>query len=110
MLKIANAAERREMLDTGNAVMRRLAATGRAPAVVPARDDADIARYGADFVRLVSALSRGSRSATRCAGARGRAAGEMDRARDGFDCPALHRSFHRDLAAAHAAVLPRVDG
>src|SRR5512139_485061 len=52
VLKVANATERREMLDAENAVMRQLAGTGLTPRLVSTLNREDIAQSGAHFVRL----------------------------------------------------------
>ena len=109
VLKIANAAERREMLEAENAVMRRLAATGLTPVVVPTTAGTEIGEHGGYFVRLITALPGRPLGATRRQDAGllrdvGRAVGLIDRALDGFDHPALHRAFHWDLATAPATV------
>jgi 4-aminobutyrate aminotransferase-like enzyme/Ser/Thr protein kinase RdoA (MazF antagonist) len=116
VLKVANATERREMLDAENAVMRRLAGTGLTPVLVPARDGADLVQHGAHFVRLVMLLpgrplgdtARHSDALLRDVG---RAVAVVNAALEGFDHPALHRAFHWDLASAPAVLaerLPRV--
>lgn len=113
VLKIANAAERREMLEAENAVMRRLAPTGLTPLVVPTTAGAEIGEHDGCFVRMITALPGRPLGATRRQDAGllrdvGRAVGLIDRALDGFDHPALHRAFHWDLATAPAAIAERL--
>jgi Ser/Thr protein kinase RdoA (MazF antagonist) len=110
VLKVANAAEDRAMLEAQNAAMAHVA--GRVafcPRVLPTitGDTIGIATRGSHLVRLVTYLP-GVPLAT--AGARtpalldnlGRAIGRLDAALVDFDHPAIHRDFHWDFAnAAH---------
>ena len=113
VLKVANATERREMLEAENAVMRRLAGTGLTPQIVVARDGGDIARHGEHFVRLITALDgqpmgdtpRQSDALLRDLG---RAVAVIDRGLEGFAHPALARAFHWDLASAPRAMTERL--
>jgi 4-aminobutyrate aminotransferase-like enzyme/Ser/Thr protein kinase RdoA (MazF antagonist)/murein DD-endopeptidase MepM/ murein hydrolase activator NlpD len=113
VLKVANASERREILEAENAVMQRLSQTALTPQLVRGRDGRDIAEHGAHFVRLITVLDgRPMGDAARHSEALlrdlGRAVATIDRALDGFDHPALHRAFHWDLATAPAAIAERL--
>jgi 4-aminobutyrate aminotransferase-like enzyme/Ser/Thr protein kinase RdoA (MazF antagonist) len=116
VLKIANAAETRGMLEAENAVMRHLAATGLAPALVTTVTGGDISQSGPHFVRLMSYLDGRPMADTphhseALLGDLGRAVGLMDRTLATFDHPALHRTFYWDLAGAATTIgdqLPRV--
>lgn len=113
VLKVANAAETRDLLEAENATMRLLAVTGLAPTVVATRDGHDLGRHGEHGVRLITWIDgRPLGSTVRQSDALltnlGRAVGLMDRALAGFDHPALHRRFHWDLATAPAIVAERL--
>jgi 4-aminobutyrate aminotransferase-like enzyme/Ser/Thr protein kinase RdoA (MazF antagonist) len=113
VLKVANAVERREMLDAENAVMRRLAGTGLTPRLVATRDGGHIAQHGAHFIRLVTRLpgrrlAETARQSDALLRDVGRAVAGLDRALDGFDHPALHRAFYWDLATASAVIAERL--
>src|ERR1700752_1904135 len=113
VLKVANATERREMLEAENAVMSRLASTRLTPVLIPARDGSAIAEHGAHFVRLITALDgRPLGGAPRHSDALlrdlGRAVATIDRTLQGFDHPALRRRFHWDLAIAPATIAERL--
>ncbi|HSL23457.1 MAG TPA: aminotransferase class III-fold pyridoxal phosphate-dependent enzyme [Vicinamibacterales bacterium] len=109
VLKLANAAEARGMLEAQNAAMAHLAGhTAICPRVIPSRDGRLIAEARADdgtahFARLVTWLPGVALGVTRWQplslfeelGAR---LGEIDRALQSFDHPALHRDFHWDAA------------
>ncbi|RPJ64873.1 MAG: alanine--glyoxylate aminotransferase, partial [Acidobacteria bacterium] len=125
VLKIANAMERREVLDLQNAAMEHLEAQApglATPRVVPARDGRAIAEAtGEDgrrhFVRLVTWVPGRVLAAVRphteaLLESLGRAAGEMDRAFASFEHPAMHRDFPWDLAGTlrMRAELEHVDG
>jgi 4-aminobutyrate aminotransferase-like enzyme/Ser/Thr protein kinase RdoA (MazF antagonist)/murein DD-endopeptidase MepM/ murein hydrolase activator NlpD len=109
VLKIANAAERRSMLDAENACMQHLASTGLTPTLVPARDGEAIALHGEHLVRLITwidgrPLGDAPRRSDALLTDLGRAVGLVDRALASFDHPAVHRDFHWDLAHAPAVV------
>ncbi len=109
VLKVANAAERWEMLDAENASMRHLAATRLSPLPVPTEDGADIGQYQGHFVRLVSwidgcALGDTPRHSKSLLADLGKSVAMLDRALASFDHAALHRAFHWDLASAPALV------
>lgn len=116
VLKVANAGEDRRMLEAENAVMRHLAGTRLAPAVVPTLTGDDFARIEGHDVRVITWLDGRPLGATvrhseSLLTDLGRAVGSIDRALASFDHPALHRDFHWDLAHAAAAVqeqLPRL--
>jgi 4-aminobutyrate aminotransferase-like enzyme/Ser/Thr protein kinase RdoA (MazF antagonist) len=109
VFKLANIAERREVLEAECAVMLHLEPTGLNPRVIPTVEGAAIGRYGPRFVRLISALpgtTLGTAPLHTDALRRdlGRALGRMGRALANFDHPALHRDFHWDLANAERIV------
>ncbi|MES3035458.1 MAG: aminotransferase class III-fold pyridoxal phosphate-dependent enzyme [Gemmatimonadota bacterium] len=105
ILKLANAAERLEVLEAENAALRHVAAHGVTPRLVPTLQGADITQHGAHFVRLITALpgtTLGSTPYHTPALRRdiGRALGLLDAQLASFDHPAFHRHFHWDLAHA----------
>jgi 4-aminobutyrate aminotransferase-like enzyme/Ser/Thr protein kinase RdoA (MazF antagonist) len=109
VLKIANAGEDRRMLEAENATMRHLAATRLVPAPVPTRSGDDIGRFEAHDVRLITwidgrLLGDTPRQTESLLGDLGRSVGLIDRALDAFDHPALHRTFHWDLADAPSVI------
>ncbi|MBX9602479.1 MAG: aminotransferase class III-fold pyridoxal phosphate-dependent enzyme [Bryobacteraceae bacterium] len=100
VLKIANAAEERAMIEAENAALHRLAATGLCPRVV-----GDLHQEHGHFIRLITLLPGRPLGTLKHPGARlledlGRALAKTDEALAGFDHPALHREFHWDLARA----------
>jgi Ser/Thr protein kinase RdoA (MazF antagonist) len=124
VLKVANAAEDRAMLEAQNAAMahvadppsrlRRFGGTGRGalcPRVLPtvAGKTIGLAPCGAHFVRLVTYLAGvplaevGDR-APALFESLGRAVGRLDAALADFDHPAIHRRFHWDLANAASII------
>ena len=109
ILKLANSAERREVLEAECGVMRHLEPTGLAPRLIRTLDGAEIAMHGPHFVRLISALP-GTTLGTAplhtdaLRRALGRALGRVDRSLATFDHPAFHRDFHWDLANADRVV------
>jgi 4-aminobutyrate aminotransferase-like enzyme/Ser/Thr protein kinase RdoA (MazF antagonist) len=109
ILKLANLAERREVLEAECAVMRHLAPTGLTPQVRRTTEGHEIAAHGPHAVRLISALpgSTLGRTALHTDALRrdlGRALGLVDRALASFDHAAFHRDFHWDLANAERVV------
>ena len=111
VLKIANGAEDRAMLEAQNAAMRHLATQGITvcPQVFPTVDGNLIGSVSTSesthFVRLVSYLegemmSRVGRHSAEFLHHLGQTVGEIDRAFVGYDHPALHYAFHWDLAQA----------
>jgi 4-aminobutyrate aminotransferase-like enzyme/Ser/Thr protein kinase RdoA (MazF antagonist)/murein DD-endopeptidase MepM/ murein hydrolase activator NlpD len=116
VLKIANPAEDRAMLEAENAAMRHLSSTGIVPAVVVTRTGDSIATHEQYFVRLITVLpGRPLASVGRHTDALltdlGRAVGRLDRALASFDHPGIHREFYWDLANAPSLIgrhLPRV--
>ena len=111
VLKIANATERREVLDLQNAAMAHLAAHAprlAVPRVIPGRDGRTIGEVTGDdgrrhFVRLVTWVPGRVLAAVKphteaLLESLGRAAGEMDAALAAFEHPAMHREFPWDLA------------
>src|SRR5678810_855136 len=116
VLKIANPAEDRAMLEAENATMQHLASTGLVPAVVATRTGHSIATHQQYFVRLITVLpgrplGNLGRHSDPLLEDLGRSVGRMDRALASFDHPAIHREFYWDLANAPALIarfLPRV--
>ena len=122
VLKIANAAEDRAMLEAQNAAMAHVA--GRmaiCPRLLPtiAGETIGLAPGGAHFVRLVTYLAGvplaevGDRTPALFESL-GRAVGRLDASLADFDHPAIHRRFHWDLANAASIIrehlpLMRVD-
>jgi Ser/Thr protein kinase RdoA (MazF antagonist) len=121
VLKIANASERREMLEAQNAAMVHVA--DRVPfcqRVLPtlAGDTIGIASenphpthqpYQPHFVRLVTyiagvPLAEVDARTPALLDSLGRAVGRLDRALADFDHPAAHRDFHWDLAQASRVI------
>jgi 4-aminobutyrate aminotransferase-like enzyme/Ser/Thr protein kinase RdoA (MazF antagonist) len=105
ILKLANIAERREVLEAECAVMVHLEPTELTPRVIRTVEGAVIGMHGSQFVRLISALpgtTLGTAPLHTDALRRdlGRAVGRVDRALADFDHPAFHRDFHWDLANA----------
>jgi 4-aminobutyrate aminotransferase-like enzyme/Ser/Thr protein kinase RdoA (MazF antagonist)/murein DD-endopeptidase MepM/ murein hydrolase activator NlpD len=115
VLKIANASERREMLEAQQAAMRHAARELQTvPAVLASTngetliqaDDPDGRRH---FVWAIEALAGlPLRSVARRSGALyedvGRQLGVLDRTLATFDHPAIHREFYWDLAGGRALV------
>ncbi len=105
VLKIANAAENRAVLDAENAVMRQLRGTGLCPQLIATRTGDEIGQSGGHFVRLITFLNGaplGNAPSHSDALLQdfGRALATVDLALADFDHPALHRDFHCDLANA----------
>ena len=114
VLKIANAAEHRVVLEAQNAAMAHVAdRVAFCPRVLPtiAGDTIGIAPGSGHLARLVTYLDgiplaeAGART-TALLESLGRAVGRLDRALEDFDHPAIHRDFHWDLANA-APVIAR---
>lgn len=112
VLKVANAAERRAMLEAQNAAMAWVAdRAGCCPRVMPTITGETIgtAPGSAYLVRLVTYLDGAPLAASgqRTAGllaSLGRAVGRLDAALADFDHPAVHRDFHWDLANAASVI------
>jgi 4-aminobutyrate aminotransferase-like enzyme/Ser/Thr protein kinase RdoA (MazF antagonist)/murein DD-endopeptidase MepM/ murein hydrolase activator NlpD len=109
VLKVANAAERREMLDAENACMRHLGTSGLTPAPVSALNGGDVVQSEGHLVRLITwiegrTLGDTTRHSEVLLNDLGRSLGVIDRALASFDHYALHREFHWDLASAPALV------
>jgi Ser/Thr protein kinase RdoA (MazF antagonist) len=107
VLKIANKAESRQILEAQNAALSHLA--GRVPfcpRVVPSRSGQDISQTPAGhFVRLATwmpgiPLGSLSQHPPALLDDLGRSLAQLDLALADFDHPALHREFHWDLARA----------
>ena len=112
VLKVANAAEQRAMLEAQNAAMARVAdRAGFGPRVLPTiAGEAIGTTSGSSYlVRLVTYLvgaplaASGPRTAGLLASL-GRAVGRLDAALEDFDHPAIHRDFHWDLANAASVI------
>jgi 4-aminobutyrate aminotransferase-like enzyme/Ser/Thr protein kinase RdoA (MazF antagonist) len=108
VLKVANAAEERAILEAQNAAMAHVGAqTGLCPSVVPSVGGESIVacecRATRHFVRLLTwipgvplgAIRRHSPALLERLGS---SLGAVDRALATFDHPAIHREFHWDLA------------
>jgi 4-aminobutyrate aminotransferase-like enzyme/Ser/Thr protein kinase RdoA (MazF antagonist) len=118
ILKVANAAERVEMLEAQNAAMAHVAPLGVCPRVLATTDGAPIGRApSAHFVRLLSWLP-GTPLGTlddppdALFEDLGRTLGRLSAALEGFDHPAIHRDFHWDLAHAFDVIqshAPRIE-
>jgi 4-aminobutyrate aminotransferase-like enzyme/Ser/Thr protein kinase RdoA (MazF antagonist)/murein DD-endopeptidase MepM/ murein hydrolase activator NlpD len=103
VLKVANAGERREVLDAEDLVLARLASTGLLPRLVAALDGSEIVEHSGHLVRLVTfldgvVLARARRVSDALRRDLGRAVATIDLALASIDHPALHRDFHWDLA------------
>ena len=108
VLKVANAAEDRALLEAQNAAMAHVGdRVAFCPRVLPtmAGDPIGIAPGTGHLVRLVTYLAgiplaeAGART-TALLESLGRALGRLDAALADFDHPAIHRDFHWDLANA----------
>jgi 4-aminobutyrate aminotransferase-like enzyme/Ser/Thr protein kinase RdoA (MazF antagonist)/murein DD-endopeptidase MepM/ murein hydrolase activator NlpD len=116
VLKIANAREERRMLEAENAAMRHLARTSLVPVPVPSKTGDEITHVEGHDVRLVSwldgrPLGETARQSDSLLADLGLSIGLIDSALATFDHPALHRTFHWDLAHAPSVIrqhLPRV--
>jgi Ser/Thr protein kinase RdoA (MazF antagonist) len=112
VLKVANAAEHRAMLEAQNAAMALVAdRAGCCARVVPTitGEAIGMASGGAYLVRLVTYLEGAPLAASGppTAGllaSLGRAVGRLDAALADFDHPAIHRDFHWDLANAASVI------
>ena len=110
VLKIANATERRDMLEAQNAALAHLEVTALTPRVVPDRSGQLIASAaGGHFVRLITwipgeplgTLHRRPHALLEDLGFR---LGQVSRALASFDHPAAHRAFQWDLSSAAETV------
>jgi 4-aminobutyrate aminotransferase-like enzyme/Ser/Thr protein kinase RdoA (MazF antagonist) len=114
VLKVANGADGRALLDAQNAALAHVARrSALCPRVVPAIDGATIAEMVSPagvrhFVRLFTWLPGEPLAAVPHSAALledlGRTIAELDAALEGFDHPAIHRDFYWDLAGAIALV------
>src|SRR4029078_1065801 len=109
ILKLANPAERREVLEAECAVMLHLEPTGLTPRLIPTVEGSAIGIHGSQFVRLISALPGTTLGTARLQTNAlrrelGRAGGRLGRALTSFDHPAFHRDFHWDLANAERVI------
>ena len=109
ILKLANIAERREVLEAECSVLRHLEPSGLTPRLIPTVEGDEIGKHGAQFVRLISALPGTTLGTARLhtdALRRdlGRAVASLGRALATFDHPGFHRDFYWDLANAERIV------
>ncbi len=100
VLKIANPAEDRAMLEAENAVLNCLASTGLCPRVI-----GELHQQQGHFIRLITLLPGRPLGSLKHQSSRlledlGHALAKTDQALAGFNHPALHREFHWDLARA----------
>jgi Ser/Thr protein kinase RdoA (MazF antagonist) len=110
VLKIANLAESRALLEAQNAVLKHLQTRiSFCPRVVPNLEGELISRKMDYYVRLVTYLpgmplahAMPQSSALLCDF--GRKLGQLDHAMSDFDHPALHRDFHWDLANGNRVI------
>ncbi len=103
ILKLANIAEPRQVLEAECAVMLHLAPGGLTPRLIPTVGGDAIGRHGSQFVRLTSALPGTTLGTARLHTDTlrrdlGRAVGRLGRALETFDHPGFHRDFYWDLA------------
>ena len=110
VLKIANAAEERAMLEAQNALMAQVAPLNLCPRVIPAASgDAIASGPDGHLIRMLTWLP-GAPLGTiddppdSLLEDLGRRLGQLDRALARFDHPALHRTFHWDLAQAFPVI------
>jgi 4-aminobutyrate aminotransferase-like enzyme/Ser/Thr protein kinase RdoA (MazF antagonist) len=114
ILKIANATESVVFLDAQNAVLTRLGnRVDFCPRPVPADTGELLAEVDGHLARLVTWLPGRTLAETRWHSrglleSLGSRLGELDRALDGFDHPAVHRDFHWDLARAGQTIAERL--
>ncbi len=116
VLKIANIAEKRAMLEAENAALLHLADSGLVPGLAKTLAGGTIGEAGGHLVRLISFLDGkpfGAHADQTSAQRRdiGAMLATVDRALASFDHPAIHRDFHWDLAHAEREIelhLPKV--
>ena len=110
VLKIANGAEDRSLLEAQNRIHEHLAPLELCPRVVAAPGGRTIVEAPTGhFVRLLTwlpgvPLASVNEPSPSLLEDVGRRLGEIDRALAGFDHPALHRDFHWDLAQGFSVV------
>jgi len=109
VLKLANPAERREVLEAECAVMLHLEPSGLTPRLIRTVEGSAIGMHGRQFVRLISVLPGTTLGTARLHTNAlrqdlGRAVGRLGRALTSFDHPAFHRDFHWDLANAERVI------
>ncbi|HEY2434816.1 MAG TPA: aminotransferase class III-fold pyridoxal phosphate-dependent enzyme [Vicinamibacterales bacterium] len=113
VLKIANAADDRALLEAQNAALAHVARrTTLVPSVVPALDGrflAEVAGEATHLVRLLTwlpgvPLAEAAPLPLDALEDLGARLAELDAALDGFDDPAVHRDFYWDLAQAGAVI------
>jgi len=115
VLKIANSAEARALLDAQNCALAHVARrSSLSPRLVPALDgslltEVTVGSGARHYVRLLTWID-GEPLATRhplspvMLEQLGEKVGELDAALEGFDHPAIHRDFYWDLAGGFALV------
>jgi Ser/Thr protein kinase RdoA (MazF antagonist) len=109
VLKIANSAETRAVLEAENAAMQHLAASGLTPRVQPTKAGTSIGDADGHSVRLISFLNGkplGTLAHHRSPLLQdlGRVLGTINNQLRTFDHPAVHREFHWDLAHAEDVI------
>ncbi len=111
VLKIANAAEERTLLEAQNALLAHVAGLSLCPGVVPTHAGEPIAEIsGGHLVRLLTwrpgaPLAAVADRPPSLLEDLGRRLGQLDRELTRFDHPALRREFHWDLARAPHVVV-----
>ncbi len=115
VLKFANATESPALLEARNAVLERLASQiDICPRLVPARTGETLVPAGGYLTRLVTWLPGRTLAETRWHSSAlledlGARLGELDRALEDFDHPAVHRDFYWDLALAPRTARERLE-
>ena len=109
VLKIANAADDRALLEAQNAAIAQVGKTALCQRVIPATDGRQMVEAGRHAVRLLTwipgePLAAVAQPSLEQLEGLGRAAATLDRALDSFDHPAVHRTFYWDLAGGLALV------
>ncbi len=114
VLKIANARENTDLLDAENAVLLHIADRVAAAKLFPTVDGGSVGRTpdssgNQHFVRLISFLPGRPMGEVKRHSAGllydlGRRVGQLDRALNDFDHPAVHRDLHWDLAHAQREI------
>lgn len=114
ILKIANATESSAFLDAQNAVLSWLGSrVDFCPRLVPAQTGEVRVQVEGHLARLVTWLPGRTLAETRWHSPRlpqhlGSRLGDLDRALEGFDHPAVHRDFYWDLARARHTIAERL--
>jgi 4-aminobutyrate aminotransferase-like enzyme/Ser/Thr protein kinase RdoA (MazF antagonist) len=114
VLKIANATESPSFLDAQQAALEHLAAlVDLCPRTIPARSGESLTRIENHLARLVTwipgrTLAETAWHSVPLLESLGRRLGELDRALEAFDHPAVHRDFYWDLARGPRTILERL--